>query len=190
MRVGLCGLAVLLLSWPAKAQSGGVPPEWEVRQDMATLCEHVQRFKPLVDQAKPGNWRGAPAAYVDQGQRVSAETEYLIGAAQTLAGHPQTLTSALTTYFRMQSVDLMLRSYTEGIRKYQSPALAEQLLVALTVAAADREKLRQYIVDLAADKEQECRVMDEEAQRCRGQLSRESRGVPKAGSKPQKEVHQ
>jgi hypothetical protein len=190
MRVGLCVLAALLLAWPAHGQSGGLPPEWEVRQDMATLCEHVQRFKPLLDQAKPGNWRGAPAAYVDQGQRVGAETEYLIGAAQTLAGHPQTLTSALTTYFRMQSVDLLLRSYAEGIRKYQSPALAEQLLAALTSAAADREKLRQYIVDLAANKEQECRVMDEEAQRCRGMLSRESRGVPKTGSQPQKEAHQ
>jgi hypothetical protein len=189
MRLGLCGLGVLLVSWPAQAQSGGLPPEWEVRQEMATLCDHVQRFKPILDRAKPGNWRGAPAAYVDQGQRVGAETDYLIGAAQSLAGHPQMLTSALTTYFRMQSLDLMLRSYAEGIRKYQSPALAGELLVALTSAAADREKLRQYILDLAADKEQECRVMDEEAQRCRGLLSRESRGVPKAGGKTQKEEH-
>jgi hypothetical protein len=190
MRVGLCGLWALLLAWPALAQSGGLPPEWEVRQDMATLCEHVQRLKSILDQAKPGNWQGAPAAYVEQGQRVGAETDYLIGAAQALAGHPQALTSALTTYFRMQSLDLLLRSYAEGIRKYQNRALAEQLLVALTSAAGDREKLRQYILDLAADKEQECRVMDEEAQRCRGMLSRESRGAPKAGSQPQKEAHQ
>lgn len=189
MRLGLCGLWVLLVSWPVQAQSGGLPPEWVVRQDMATLCEHVQRFKPILDQAKPLNWQGAPAAYVDQGQRVGAEVDYLIGAAQGLAGHPQVLTSALTTYFRMQSLDLLLRSYADGIRKYQSRALAEQLQATLVLASADREKLRQYMLDLAADKEQECRVMDEEAQRCRGMLSRESRGVPKSGRQPQKEEH-
>jgi hypothetical protein len=179
MRLGLCGFMVLLLAWPAAAQSGGVPPEWEVRQDLAGLAERIQRFKPILDQVKPLNWQDAPAAYVDQGKRVSAEIDYLIASTQALAAQPEKLTAALTTYFRMQSLDLLLRSYADGIRKYQNPALAELLQGALSSSAADREKLRQYIVDLAAFKEQQFRVADQEAQQCRGVLPRHPQAARK-----------
>jgi hypothetical protein len=37
---------------------------------------------------------------------------------------------------------------------------------------ASRQQLRQYLVDLAANKEQEFKVMDEEAQRCRESISK------------------
>jgi hypothetical protein len=179
MRLGLYGFMVLLLSWPAAAQSGGLAPEWEVRKDLATLAEQVQRFKPILAQVKPQNWEGAPAAYIDQGKRISAEIDYLAASTQALAAQPEKLTAALTTYFRMQSLDLLLRSYADGIRKYQNPALAELLQGALTSSAADREKLRQYVVDLAAFKEQQFRVADQEAQQCRGVLSRQPRGARK-----------
>lgn len=183
MRLGLWGFVVAFLSWPAAAQSGGVPPEWEVRQDLAGMAERIQRFKPILDQVKPQSWQGAPGAYVDQGKRVNAEIDYLIASTRALAAQPEKLTAALTTYFRMQSLDLMLRSYAEGIRKYQNPALAELLQGALSSSAADREKLRQYVVDLAAFKEQQFRVADQEAQQCRGVLSRRSQGARKEGHK-------
>jgi hypothetical protein len=179
MRLGLWGFMVLFLSRPAAAQSGGVPPEWEVRQDLAGLAERIQRFKPILDQVKPLNWQNAPAAYIEQGKRVGAEIDYLIASTQALAAKPEKLTAALTTYFRMQSLDLLLRSYADGIRKYQNPALAELLQGALSTSAADREKLRQYIVDLAAFKEQQFRVADQEAQQCRSVLPRRSQGARK-----------
>jgi hypothetical protein len=58
-----------------------------------------------------------------------------------------------------------------GIRKYQNPAVAEMLAGLIADTSADRDKLRQYLVDLAADREQQFRVMDQEAQRCRAVLS-------------------
>lgn len=179
MRLGLCGVAFLFLAWPATAQSGGLAPEWVVRKDLAALAEHVQQLKPILEQVKPQDWQGAPPAYVDQGKRVRSEIDYMITSTQTLAAQPEKLTAALTAYFRLQSLDLMLRSYAEGIRRYQNPALAELLHGVLASAAADRDKLRQYIVELAADKEQQFRVADEEAQRCRGFLSRQPRGARK-----------
>lgn len=71
----------------------------------------------------------------------------------------------------MQAMESMLDSLEEGIRKYQNPALAELLRGAMTENAVHVEKFRQYIVQLAAVKEHEWTVMNEEAQRCRGQLS-------------------
>jgi hypothetical protein len=189
MRAGLCGFAALLVSGVAVAQSGGMEPDWEVRKDLANLADNIQRLKPILEQVKPQNWQGAPAAYVEQGKRVGAEIDYLITSTKILAAQPTKITAALTAYFRMQSVDLMLRSYAEGIRKYQNPALAELLQGALASTAAGREKLRQYIMDLAADKEQELRVMNDEAQRCRGMLSRQPRGAARPAAHPQKEEH-
>jgi hypothetical protein len=187
MRTAFYGFSILMLSWPAAAQSGGLAPEWEVRNDLKTLAAHVEAFKPILAKVKPQDWDGAPGAYVSQGKRLEAEIEYLIGAGKELAERPDKLTVGLTTYFRMQSVELMLRSYAEGIRKYQNAALAELLLAAVSTAAADREKLRQYIIDLAADKEAQFRVIDEEAQRCRGQLSRQPRSAPRTQERAKEE---
>jgi hypothetical protein len=163
MQLCLCGFAFLFLAGSAGAQSGGVAPEWVVRKDLATLVEHVQQLKPIVEQVKPQEWQGAPPGY-------------MIVSAQTLAAKPEKLTAALTAYFRLQSLDLLLRSYAEGIRRYQNPALAELLHGVLSSAGADRDKLRQYVMDLASNQEAEFRVASEEAQRCRGVLSRQPRG--------------
>jgi hypothetical protein len=165
----------------AAAQTGGLPPEWEVRKSMSELADHVKRLAPVLEQAKPQEWvsRGAPAAYVEQGKRVRAEIEYLIGSTEKLSQKPESLTTALETYFRLLSVDSMLRSYSAGIRRYQNAPLAELLDSLISPAAADREKLRQYLVELAAVKEMELKVMDQEAQRCRAVLSRQPRGARK-----------
>ncbi|MGE5646494.1 MAG: hypothetical protein ACM336_11945 [Acidobacteriota bacterium] len=151
------------------AQSGGIPPEWEVQKQLTTLTEHVERIKPVLAQLKPEDWikQGAPAAYGDQLKRTSAEIDYLIGSAKELTARPEKITIALEAFFRMQSVDAMLRSVAAGVRKYQNPAAADLLQSLLADTSADREKLRQYIVDLAADREQQFSVMDREAQRCR-----------------------
>jgi hypothetical protein len=172
MRTGLYGVVAFLLSWPTAGQTGGLAPEWEVRNDLATLATHVEALKPILAKVTPQKWEGAPAAYAGQGKRIEAELEYLLTTGKALADRPDKLTVALTTYFRMQSLEVMIRSYAEGIRKYQNPALAELLLGGVSTASTDREKLHQYIMDLAADKEAQFRVIDEEALRCRCQLSR------------------
>ena len=42
-----------------------------------------------------------------------------------------------------------------------------------------RERFQKYIVDLAAEHEQECAVMDHEAQRCRGILAKQPQKTEK-----------
>jgi hypothetical protein len=165
-------VAGFLLLAPLAGQEAGVAPEWVVRKDIEALVEHVERVKPIIEQAKPGQWvgQGAPTAYVDQGKRVAAEVQYLIDSARKLSGKPDRLTFALDTYFRLQAVDQLLQSYGAGIRRYQNAPLADLLQSLLNESAADRDKLRQYIMDLAADREHQFQVADEEAQRCRAML--------------------
>lgn len=169
------------MSGLALAQSGGIPPEWEVQKQMAALAEHVQRVDPVLEQLKPDDWvkQGAPAEYTEQIKRTRSEIGYLIGSTKELAAHSERLTIALETYFRMQSADAMLRSVAAGVRKYQNPALADLLQSLIADTSSDREKLRQYVVDLAADREQQFRVADQEAQRCRAVLSKQPRPAVK-----------
>jgi hypothetical protein len=167
------------------AQTGGIPPEWEVQKQLSELAEHVQRIKPVLAQLKPEDWvtQGAPAAYGDQVKRTSAEIEYLIGSTKELTARPEKLTTALETFFRMQSVDAMLRSVAAGVRKYQNPAIGDLLESMIADTNADRDKLRQYLVELAADREQQFKVMDQEAQRCRASLSRQPNAPGKASDR-------
>jgi hypothetical protein len=167
------------------AQAGGIPPEWELRKQLSALAEHVQRIKPVLDQLNPQDWvkQGAPAVYEDQLKRTSAEIDYLIGSTKELMGRPEKLTTALETFFRMQSVDAMLRSVAAGVRKYQNPAIADLLQGMISDTTADRDKLRQYVVELAADREQQFKVMDQEAQRCRASLSRQPHTAEKASGR-------
>jgi hypothetical protein len=153
-------------------QTGGVPQEWEVRKDLAVLVEQIGKLKPLLDAVKPAEWiqKGAPEAYVAQRDAVVAESSYVTRSAGELAADTERLTLALETYLRLESLDALLDSLNEGIRKYQNPALADLIRGAMTDGAAARNKLKQYVVQLAALKEDQLRVADREAQRCRESL--------------------
>ena len=102
------------------------------------------------------------------------EIGYLSRSEGELASNPERLSLAFETYLRIQSLDEMASSLNEGVRRYQDPQLADRIRAAQTGAAAPQEKLRNYIVLLAANRESQYEVMAEEAQRCRAALSRQA----------------
>lgn len=168
-------LGMFLQVPPAGAQAVGVAPEWEVRKNIGALAAGVQRLKPILEQVRPQEWveKGAPEAYVGQWKTIRTELDYLAVSADALLRRPDKLTAALDTFFRMDRIQALLNSLGDGIRRYQNPALADLLQSVAFESAANREGLRQYILDLAAEKEQEFKIADEEAQRCRAILSRQ-----------------
>lgn len=172
---GIMIVCALLAAWapPASTQSPELPPEWEVRTQLAELVKQVQRFEPILDEVKPAEWveKGAPEAYERQWQSVRAEIEFLSRGVEELSQEPERLTVALEALLRMQSLDSLLLSLNEGVRRYQNPALAELLQGAITEKSAHQLKLREYVVQLAAAKEEELKVMHQEAQRCRAQAT-------------------
>ncbi|MEO7144742.1 MAG: hypothetical protein ABI165_14685 [Bryobacteraceae bacterium] len=159
----------------AAASDQGVPADWDVKTLLDSLGAEAQRLKPILDQLKPQDWvaQGAPQGYVAQWKTAENELNYLLGSTTNLQKQPERLTLALEAYFRMQALDTTLDSLIDGIRKYHNPAVADLLKAVMTENSNNREKLRLYIVDLAGSKEQEFKVVDEEAQRCRGMLSRQ-----------------
>jgi hypothetical protein len=166
----------------AGVATGGVASEWDVRKLLDSLDLQAQHVKPIIDQVKPETWvaKGAPKAYVTQWTAAQAELKYLLGSSEALSKQPERLTLALETYFRMQALESTLSSVTEGIRKYQNPALADLMQSVVTENSSNADKLRQYVQDLAAQKEQEFQIADREAQRCRETLVKQPASNSKA----------
>ena len=179
-------LFLVAAALPAAAQSTGVSTEWDVRKLLVNLAQQTQHLQSVLDQIKPDTWvaNGAPQTYVTQWNTAHAELKYLLGSTDALAKQPEKLTAALDAYFRMQAMGTTLGSVIEGIRKYQNPAVADLLQAVVNENSANRDRLRQYVQDLATQKEQEFQVADREAQRCRAMLLKEPAPNKSGRSKP------
>jgi hypothetical protein len=174
MKTHLLPILVLpFLQGTAVAQ--GVSAPWDVAKEASVLAEQAERLKPILEQLTPAEWqaKGAPAAYVAQLKSTQDEVGYLTDAAAKFGKQPERLTLALETYFRLQSVEMQVTSLVDGVRRYQNPAVGDLLVSVLAANSGNRDQLRQYISDLAQTREDEYRVVDQEAQRCRGNLVRQ-----------------
>jgi hypothetical protein len=154
------------------APEPGVASEWDARKLIDALSAQAQHLKPIVDQVQPDAWvsKGASETYIAQWNAAQAQLKYLIASSDAFSRQPERLPLGLDAYFRMQAVESTLASLTEGVRKYQNPALASLMQDVIFENSTNRDRLRQYLQDLATQKEQEFQVADREAQRCRSVL--------------------
>jgi len=158
----------------ASAQQPTMQNEWDIHKTLDAIALHADRLAPFIDQIHPENWiaAGAPEAYVSQAKTCHSELLAIAASARDLSRNPEKLTGALQLLFRIRTLETMLGSLGEGLRKYQNPPMAEMLHGAVAEDAGNRDRLQQYSLELAIAKEQEFHVADEEAQRCRQSLSR------------------
>jgi len=178
-------IVAFLAQIPMQAQ--GVSAPWDISPIVNALSEQAARLIPVLEQLTPMEWeaKGAPAAYTAQWRTVRSEVGYLVNVAQSLQKQPERLTLAFETYFRMQAVESQVNSLVDGVRRYQNPAVGDLLISVMAANSGNRDQLRQYITDLAETREQEFRVIDQEAQRCRGNLMRQAPARPAAPKAPQ-----
>jgi hypothetical protein len=153
-------------------QSAGLESDWEIAPVLQAIGAHATKILPLLDQADSQQWmaKGAPEAYAAQLQSCKEQARALADGAKALAASPERLSGELQVLFREQGLETLLGSVAEAVRKYQSPEVAQQLVAVAAEAGGDRDRLAQYVVNLAADREKEFQVMDQETQRCRAQL--------------------
>jgi hypothetical protein len=158
------------------AGSDGVIGSWDAVSQVRSLAQRAKGLEPVLAAIKPETWiqKGAPGAYVRQLQSTQLEMRNLVAAADRFARRPEQLSAALDTYFLMQNMEQLGGSLAEGVRRYQSGELADQLVQGLASHGVDRDLLKSYILDLTRMREQEFQVVNEEAQRCRAMISRQS----------------
>jgi len=173
-----CCRAILLAAIAClgiRAQEKGVEPEWDIRPVLKEIAAHAQRMIPVFDQVdiKGMAQNGVPDTYITQLNESKVQAKALATEALALANAPDKLSADLSTFFRMQALEKTVGSVEEGIRKYWNPAVADLLSSQMAENDPNRERFQRYIQDLAAEREQECAIMDHEAQRCRGFLAKQ-----------------
>ena len=171
---------LIIFALPCLAQNG-VTPVWDVKNNAAALAASVQKIKPVLDALKPDEWaaKGAPAAYGQQAKNAQVAIAHLINSANQLAREPERLTTGLDVLFRMQAMEQLLLSVSEAARKYQGSSAADQLSRSMAEYSNLKEQLQQHVTDLANVREQEFQIADQEAQRCRSELSRQAPPAPR-----------
>ena len=181
-RVFLAGIAV---AGAALAQSNSYPAQWDVQRLVDALVQEAQRLPPILEQANPAQWNDAAAGQSYQAQWKAAQNEiqYFTGSARSFSKQPEKMPLALETYFRMEAMEASLGSLAQGIRRHHNPAVADLLQGVMTENSNNRERLKQYLTDLATAKEQEFQIADREAQRCRSAITHQ----PPAPSRSRKQ---
>ncbi len=176
----------LALGQTTDPSQAGVASEWDARKMIDALAAQAQHLKPIIDQVQPAEWqsKGASGTYIAQWNTAQAQLKYLIASADAFSKQPERLPLGLDAYFRMQAMESALGSLVEGVRKYQNPALASIMQSVIAENSTNRDRLRQYLQDLATQKEQEFEVADREAQRCRAAMLQQPAPKTKKVSHP------
>lgn len=148
---------------------------WDVQKILTDVVSDSQQLQPLLTQMNPQQWyekKGAPSTYVVQWQTAQRQLNDVVYSARQLSQKTESLSLALDTYFRLEALEVTARSLEEGAQRYASRAMAEKLNTLIAHNFNSRERFRDYIRDLAASTEQNFKIADEEAQRCRGIISK------------------
>lgn len=147
----------------------------DIGKALDSVSSYASRLGPMLEEARPKEWvaKGAPDTYITQWNSSLEQSKGLGSAAKDLAQHTDRLPDVLQLLFRIQSLEITTGSLEDGLRRYQNPALADLLSATRAEATPVREKLQQYALELAAEKDQQFQIVDREAQRCRQDLSRE-----------------
>ena len=171
----LCACAVALLYGhaPTPPQPAGLEVAWEMAPVLEEMSAHATRLLPVLEKIDVKSWlaQGASDTYAAQLQSSKDQARAVADAAKALSRSPERLSACLELFFRLEGLDNMLGSLEGGLRRYQSTAEAQELASLEAENGANRNRLQKYIVNLAAEREQELQVMDREAQRCRGILT-------------------
>jgi hypothetical protein len=176
--------SILLLFWTVWlfAQSNAVPNQqraasiagletpWDARKIVAQLAQDNDKLRPILQKINPQRWyddKGAPSTYIVQWQTAQQQLRDVDVTTQLLQQKVDSLSAALDVYFRLEALETTARSLNEGAQRYGDRATADQLSQFIAQNFTTRERFRDYIKDLASSTEQNFKIADEEAQRCR-----------------------
>jgi hypothetical protein len=184
--VWTCALVLAAQQAPQATAPAGLESPWDLRKILATLVQDNEQLKVVIAQLKPQEWydqKGAPNAYVLQWTTAQRQVNDVVIASRLLSQNTESLSLGLDTYFRLEALETSARSLDEGAHKYGDRGTADKLSELIAHNFNNRERFRDYLRDLASTKEQDFKIADAEAQRCRGMISKEP---PATSRKPKR----
>jgi hypothetical protein len=166
-------MKVSLLFIAATLFAQGVPTEWEARKKIDVLSASVGEVEGTLGRLDVERWKKAlaPDAYLEQ---LESAKRQLVSSRQALAElreNPEKLSTAFEIFLRFESLDFMLNSVREAARKYENPEVADDLEAKLGASLGSRDQFRNYLLDLAKERDAQFAVLVKEAQRCRTEVN-------------------
>ena len=170
---------------PAPQQPAGIPTEWEFGVILGEIGAHYGRLLESLNRIDAKAWtqKGASETYAEQLEAAKGQARAIEAAARTLAPDPEKLAQELELLFRIDGIGRILASVVDGVRKYQNPEDAQRLASEEAENGINGERLRGYVLDLAAQREKLLAMLDREAQRCREALTIQTAPPPPAKKK-------
>ena len=162
---------------PLIPKPAGIDNAWTVRAILDELLKDNEKLEPLLAQMNPQQWvaqKGASEVYIQQWQTERTQLQEFTAAAKLLGQKTESLSLALDAYFRLEALEFTSRSLEEAVTRYGDRFTADQFNGLIARNFSRRERFRDYIRDLAASSEQNFKLADEEAQRCRGMISKDA----------------
>lgn len=178
----VCSFAYFLTAQqpPQTPAPAGLESPWDLRNILTALVKDNEQLKLVIAQLNPQQWydqKGAPSTYIVQWTTAQRQVNDVVVASRLLSQNTESLSQALDTYFRLEALETSARSLDEGAHKYGDRATADKLSELIGRNFSNRERFRDYLRDLATSKEQDFKIADAEAQRCRGMISKEPPAV-------------
>jgi hypothetical protein len=149
------------------------------------ISQRSEHLKPMFEEVHAADWvaKGASETYVSQWSSLTQQNDAIRSDMDAIAQRPEAMQDVMRALFRVHRFDGDLNALLNSVRRYQNPALADLIE---SVASGDQdsvEKLQQYVLDLANEKERQLDVEDKEAQRCRATLANQPVARPPAQRK-------
>jgi len=184
-RLGNVSVLLLAFSFGAFAQ----PPQRvpvdpaEVVTVATEIAQRSERMKSLFAEVHPADWvaNGAPGAYIGQWNSLTEQNAAIAVEMKSIAEHPDglqdsaqqraSLQEVLTTLFRLHRFDSDMDGLLRAVRRYQGSSVADSIESAAVGSQHAIERLQDFALDLASEKDRQLQVVDNEAQRCRATLA-------------------
>jgi hypothetical protein len=168
-------LAAALAASVQAQQIAGVENNYDARKIIEAVIKSDQDLRPILSSLNTREWyesKGAPSTYNLQWQSAQNELHYVETAGNSVLQHVDSLPSLLDLYFRMEALELTARSLAEGARQYAPRDQAQTLDAWVGQGFEARRRMREYMQDVATEVEQNFKIADEEAQRCRAAITK------------------
>lgn len=145
-----------------------------------SISNHATRLAPMLEQVRAKDWiaKGAPDTYDSQLASARRHIQTIQAQMADMVKQPEEIQKGMLALFEVQAFHRVLDSLMGGLRRYQNPALADLIQAVSAEDQADLERLQQHLVNLVGEKEEQYRVIDHEAQRCRAILSAQPPPAP------------
>ncbi len=155
----------------------GIESPWDVRTTLIDILKQADRLRPVLTQLDPQQWsdkKGASSVYIVQRTTAQHQLNDLTTAANLFSQKTESLPLGLDLYFRLEALDVTARSLDEGAKQYAARVQSDKLAQLIAADFTSREKLQTYLRDLSKTAEENFKIADAEAQRCRATISSEA----------------